>query len=229
MVIMSEGDALVAVKDILLDPSVSSNFSQILKKIKIRKFKICDYDVNIYFNMFIRFKNNYTLDGISNLIFESISKYKNYEQDECMYDVKGTPFSVIPKFSYAQPSTEEYFDECEYFTYPREDTQNIIVPGVTGVAIYAFLTSDISKDGIEKSRIIFNCIDKTLLENVHVTKHGKFIYFGVEDYKTKEKLTQELRKKFNEYGANFRDRSGAENELKLDYSDLSLNVVNKLI
>ena len=107
--------------------------------------------------------------------------------------------------------------------------RNVIVPGVTGVAIYAFLESDISKYGIKGSRIIFDCIDKALLENVHVTKHGKFIYFDAEDCKTKKKLAQELDKKFSENGENFRDRSGSETELKLAYSDLSLSIVTKLI
>ena len=226
---MSEGDALSVFKDVILDPNISNNVAQLLKRIKIRKFKICNYNANIYFNMFSRFNTNYSLDGISNLIFESISKYRICEQDECMYNVNDTLFSVIPYFSYAQPSVEECFSENKYFTYPSDDAENIIVPGVTGVAIYAFLENDISKDGIKRSRIIFDCIDKTLLENVHVTKHGKFIYFDVENYKIKKILTQELSKKFSDIGENFRDRSGIETELKLSYSDLSLSIVTKLI
>ena len=226
---MSEGDTFSVLTDVILDPSVSNNVVQILKRIKIRKFKICNYNANIYFNMFSRFNTNYTLDGISNLIFESISKYRIQEQEECMYNVNDALFSVIPYFSYAQPSIEECFSEGEYATYPSEDAKNVIVPGVTGVAIYAFLESDISKYGIKGSRIIFDCIDKALLENVHVTKHGKFIYFDAEDCKTKKKLAQELDKKFSENGENFRDRSGSETELKLVYSDLSLSIVTKLI
>ena len=212
----------------ILTPVTKKSFSIILEKIENRKFKIDDCQINMFCTLFSRFKNNYNLDEINNIIFKSISEFR-IEDKDCSYCVDDTKFSIVPYFAYTQPSlNEESFIENEYMTYPYEQHVATFVPGVTGVTLFVFLDKG-NKQSIKNSQILLDKIDNALLKTVNVKQHGKFLYFDTEDEKTKKKLVDKLSKEFKKCGESLKDRSGGENELKLRYSDLLLDMIAKVL
>ena len=210
----------------ILTPVTKKSFDVILEKIANRKFKIDDYQINIFCTLFSRFKNNYSLDEINNIIFESISDFRIDDKD-CSYCVEDTKFSIVPYFAYTQPSLdEESLIGNEYKTYPYEESTSTFVPGVIGVTLFVFLEKG-NKQSIKNSQILLDKIDNALLKNVK--QHGKFLYFDTEDEKTKKRLIDKLTKEFQKRGETLKDRSGGENELKLRYSDLLLDMIAKVL
>ena len=211
-------------------PAIKKTFDAILEKIVNRRFRLLDgnYPINIFCTLFSRFKINYSLDEINHIIFKSISDFRIDDKD-CSYCVNNTKFSVIPYFAYTQPSLdEENLVGNEYKTYPDDELMSTFVPGVTGVTMFVFLDKG-NKQSIKNSQILLDKINDELLKTVNVKQHGKFLYFDTENEKIKKKLVNKLSKEFQKHDEIIKDRSGAENELKLRYSDLILERIAKVL
>lgn len=212
----------------ILAPITKKNFDIISEKISNRRFKIDDYQINIFCTLFSRFKNNYRLDEINKIIFESISDFRVDDKD-CSYCVDDTKFTILPYFAYAQPSLdEESLVGNEYQTYPDEASTNTFVPGVIGVTLFVFLDKG-DKQYIKNSQTLLDKIDNALMKEVNVKQHGKFLYFDTEDEKTKKKLVTRISKEFQNRGETLKDRSEGENELKLRCSDLLIDMIAKIL
>ncbi len=217
-----------AMGEVILAPAIRKSFEVILEKITNRKFNIDDYRINLFCTMFSKFKSNYTLDEVNNIIFESIVDYRT-DDKECSYCIKDTVLSIIPHYTYANVSINgENLYENQYRTYPPEDHESIIVPGVTGVTLFVFF-EQCSKESIKNAQILLDKINGTLLKKLNVKQHGKFLYFDTENETTKNKLIDKLSNEFKKHDETIKDRSGDENELKLRYSDLLLEMIAKVL
>ena len=203
-----------------------SNLKIIYQKIKNRNFKIDSQDVSLYATMFVKFKSNLNLDWVNKLIIKSISKFETDKQS--YYRVEQNVYSIISYYTYAQPSTDECLLDNEYLVYP-DDPPCSLVPGVTGVTIYAFLES-VDRSAIKNIRVVFNQIEEHLLKNIMIKQRGRFMYFDTTDKKVKKILNKKLVQEFKNNEEVFHDYSNdSDTELKLRYLESMHMLLAKII
>ena len=214
---------------VVLKPMPLKNFNAINAKIKYPRFKLDDDNsANLYCILTNEFKTNYTLEGINDIIFNTVSEF-GVSGVDCFYSIDNTKFTIIPYFTYTKVSPAE-MDSSEnlYNVFPWEDQISTFVPGVTGVSLFVFF-DNCDKQSIKNSQMLLNKIDNALLKTVYVTKQERFFSFHVEDDVAKNMLIDKLSKKFQKYNVPLQSFSFADDRLKLRCSELSLKIISEFI
>lgn len=213
---------------ISLMPVVTKNWDAIKIKINERRFKINKSNVSIYCTLFNRFKKNCQLEYINEIILKAIEPYKQ-ESKDCLYGLKDTTFTLIPHFAYTQPNFVDFgLEEPEYRLYPDAHEKIMFVPGVTRAIIYVFFQQN-TRESIINCQILLNKIQDMLLKESDVKQQGRFLYLDVENESIRNNILEKIAKKYNTDGYMLKNQSGADNEIKIRYSDSVFRIISGLL
>ena len=163
-----------------------SNKLAINKKISQTIFRK-KWDCNIYFTKFFKFKKQYKLEKINEVIVDAIQQYKTDENRDCTYKVNGAFYNVLPEYGFSGFSEINEPPNESFDMYPPEEPDYLMIQQVESVTIYI---SPLSTDKLSYMTYqhIMSLIEQEILENFDFKRTGSFIYFKFNKKKNLDKM-----------------------------------------